>query len=222
MSNQRLIRLSLAGAIALAMYGVASVATAQPASQQTMQQQMPPPPPPPPPMPPPPPATTAPPPPPAPPAPPAQPMPPPPPAQPAPPQSAMPPPAPAQPPAPPQGTTPPPPPPAEPAQPMPPQGASGQSDSGQFQQGTQSSASYPLPGSNGGTLTVNSGMPANVQNYGPPPSFQSLDANHDGRISQDEAAAYPPLDSDFLYASGQAKTISGAQYQKWVQTQAQQ
>jgi len=105
---------------------------------------------------------------------------------------------------------------------MPPQGASGQSDSGQFQQGTQSSASYPLPGSNGGTLTVNSGMPANVQNYGPPPSFQSLDANHDGRISQDEAAAYPPLDSDFLYASGQAKTISGAQYQKWVQTQAQQ
>src|SRR6185437_6701252 len=90
MSNQRLIRLSLAGAIALAMYGVASVATAQPAPQQTMQQQVPPPPPPP--MPPPPPATTAPPPPPAPPAPPAQPMPPPPPAQPAPPQSAMPPP----------------------------------------------------------------------------------------------------------------------------------
>jgi len=201
MSNQRLIRLSLAGAIALAMYGVASVATAQPAPQQTMQQQVPPPPPPP--MPPPPPATTAPP---APPAPPAQPMPPPPPAQPAPPQSAM----------------PPPPPPAEPAQPMPPQGASAQSDSGQFQQGTQSSASYPLPGSNGGTLTVNSGMPAQVQNYGPAPSFQSLDANHDGRISQDEAATYPPLDSDFLYASGQAKTISSAQYQKWVQTQTQQ
>ena len=216
MSIQRSIRLSLAGAIALAMYGVASVATAQPAPQQTMQQQMPPPPPPPPPMPPPPPATTAPPSPPAPPAPPAQPMPSPPPAQPAPPQSAMPP---AQP-APPQSAMPPPP--AEPAQPMPPQGASGQSDSGQFQQGTQSSASYPLPGSNGGTLTVNSGMPANVQNYGPAPSFQSLDANHDGRISQDEAAAYPPLDSDFLYASGQAKTISSAQYQKWVQTQTQQ
>src|SRR6185437_17050959 len=69
MSNQRLIRLSLAGAIALAMYGVASVATAQPAPQQTMQQQVPPPPPMPPPPPatttPPPPATTAPPPPPA-------------------------------------------------------------------------------------------------------------------------------------------------------------
>ena len=207
MSNQRLIRLSLAGAIALAMYGVASVATAQPAPQQTMQQQVPPPPPPP--MPPPPPATSTQP-------PPATIAPPPPPTAPA---QPMPPPPPAQPPAPPQGTTPPP---AEPAQPMPPQGASGQSDSGQFEQGTQSSASFPLPDSNGGTLTVNSGMPAQVQNYGPPPSFQSLDANHDGRISQDEAAAYPPLDSDFLYASGQAKTISRAQYQKWVQTQAQQ
>jgi len=105
---------------------------------------------------------------------------------------------------------------------MAPQGMSGQSDSGQFQQGTQSSASFPLPGSNGGTLTVNSGMPANVQNYGPPPAFKSLDTNNDGRISQDEAAAYPPLDSDFLYASGQAKTISRTQYTKWVQSQGQQ
>ncbi|HVX04535.1 MAG TPA: hypothetical protein VHA71_05380 [Rhodanobacteraceae bacterium] len=189
MSNQRSIRLSLAGAIALAMYGVASVATAQPAPQQSAQQVPPPTPPPP--------ATTA---------PPAQPMPPPPPQPAAPPQESTPAPSPAQ-----------------PAQPMPAQqGTSGQSGSMQFQQGTQSSASFPLPGSNGGTLTVNSGMPATVQNYGPPPSFQSLDANHDGRISEDEAAAYPPLDSDFLYASGQAKTISRAQYQKWVQTQAQQ
>lgn len=198
MSNQRSIRLSLAGAIALAMYGVASVATAQPAPQQTTQQV---PPPPPPPMPPPPPATSAPPPP----AAPAQPMPPsPPPQPPAPPQSTM-----------------PPPPAAAPAQPMPPQGASGQSGSVQFEQGTRSSASYPLPDSNGGTLTVNAGMPANTQNYGPPPSFQSLDTNHDGRISEAEARAYPPLDSDFLYASGQAKTISKAQYQKWVQDQGE-
>ena len=105
---------------------------------------------------------------------------------------------------------------------MPPPDASGQSDSGQFQQGTQSSASYPLPDSHGGTLTVNSGMSANVQNYGPPPSFKSLDVNHDGRISESEAQAYPPLDSDFLYASGQARTISRAQYQKWVRTQVQQ
>lgn len=197
MSNQRSIGLSLAGAIALAMYGVASVATAQPAPQQTAQQV---PPPPPPPMPPPPPATTA-----APP-PPAQPMPPPP----------------AQPPAPPQGTMQPPP--AAAAQPMPtqqPEDTSEQQGSVQFQQGTESSAQYPMPNSNGGTLTVNSGMAANVQNYGPPPSFQQLDTNHDGRISESEARAYPPLDSDFLYASGQAKTISKAQYQKWVQDQGE-
>lgn len=199
MSKQRSIRLSLAGAIALAMYGMASAATAQPAPQQSAQQV--PPPPPPPPMPPP--AATAPTPPmpPSPPAMPAQPMPPPP----------------AQPPAPPQETMPPP----APAQTMPPQDASGQADSGQVQQGTQSSASYPLPDSNGGTLTVNSGMPANVQNYGPPPPFKSLDTNNDGRISETEARAYPPLDSDFLYASGQAKTISRAQYTKWVQDQGE-
>jgi hypothetical protein len=62
-------------------------------------------------------------------------------------------------------------------------------------------------------------MPAQVKDYGPPPSFAALDANHDGRIGQDEAQAYPPLDSDFLYASGQGKSISRAQYEKWVQNQ---
>jgi hypothetical protein len=87
----------------------------------------------------------------------------------------------------------------------------------QFYQGTESTARYPLPGSNGGTLTVNTGMPANVQDYGPPPSFAKLDANHDGRISESEAQAYPPLDSDFLYASGQGRSISPSQYKKWVQ-----
>jgi hypothetical protein len=104
---------------------------------------------------------------------------------------------------------------------MPSQDASAQSGAAQFQQGTQSSASYPLPDSNGGTLTVNSGMPAEVHNYGPPPSFQELDANHDGRISEDEASAYPPLDSDFLFTSNQGKTISRAQYQTWAQSLGQ-
>lgn len=176
MSTQRSIALSLAGAVALALYGVASVAAAQPAAQQAAQQQVPPPPPPPPAPPPP-----------------AAPAPPPPPATPA-----------------------PPPPPAA-TQPAPQQTASGN-----FYQGTETSASYPLPDSNGGTLTVHSGMPADAQTYGPPPSFKTLDANHDGRISEAEAAAYPPLDSDFLNASNHAKTISKAQYQKWVQSQGQQ
>jgi hypothetical protein len=125
-------------------------------------------------------------------------------------------------PAPPQ-TSPPPPvqPPAQealPPQPQPQPSQSSQSGSG-FYRGTETSAQFPLPDSNGGTLTVNAGMPAQVQDYGPPPSFATLDANHDGRISADEAQAYPPLDSDFLYASGQGKSISRGQYEKWVQNQ---
>lgn len=130
------------------------------------------------------------------------------------------------PPAPPQQPVPPPPPPP-PATPASPQQAapmqSGQQASGQqsneFYQGTETSATYPLPDSNGGTLTVHAGMPAEVRNYGPPPSFQSLDVNHDGRITESEAQAYPPLDSDFLYVSNQGKYITRAQYEKWASTQ---
>lgn len=121
----------------------------------------------------------------------------------------------------------PPPPPSPPATPAPPQQAapmqSGQQasgqPSGQFYQGTETSATYPLPDSNGGTLTVNAGMPAQTRDYGPPPSFQALDTNHDGRISESEAQAYPPLDSDFLYASNQGKYITRAQYEKWASAQ---
>lgn len=90
---------------------------------------------------------------------------------------------------------------------------------GQFERGTESTATYPLPGSNGGTLTVHAGMPAETQHYGPPPAFATLDADHDGRISEAEANAYPPLESDFLFASGGGKTISKAQYEKWAKTQ---
>lgn len=82
-----------------------------------------------------------------------------------------------------------------------------------IQPGTETTATYRLEN---GTLTVRAGMPAQVHDYGPPPAFSALDSNHDGRISEDEAQAYPPLDSDFLYASGGAKTISASQYQKWV------
>lgn len=186
MSTQRSVGLSLAGAIALALFGMASIATAQ---------TTPPPPPPPPTMP----------------AQPQTPPPPPPPPTPAPAQTQTPPPPPAN-----------PAPPAQPATPMaaPPQTAGQQQGtSGQFYQGTETSATYPLPDSHGGTLTVNAGMPAEVKNYGPPPPFATLDTNHDGRISESEAQAYPPLDSDFLYVSGQGKTISRAQYEKWAQSQ---
>lgn len=88
-----------------------------------------------------------------------------------------------------------------------------QQDTGKFYPGTKSSATYPIQN---GTLTVNAGMPAQVQSYGPPPAFKSLDSNHDGRIGEIEAQAYPPLDNDFLYASSGDQTISRGQYEKWV------
>ncbi|HET9819943.1 MAG TPA: hypothetical protein VFP92_12345 [Rhodanobacteraceae bacterium] len=177
MSTPRPIRMSLAGAVAFALFGITSIATAQ-----AVPQQVPPPPPPPPvsmmpppqqPAMPPPPATTMPPP---------------------PPQPAM--------------------PPAPQPQSVPP--AQQQGASAQFQQGTQSSATYPIQN---GTLTVNAGMPKNVKSYGPPPAFTSLDTNGDGRINQAEAQAYPPLDSDFLYASGGGNAISHTRYETWVTTQ---
>lgn len=89
---------------------------------------------------------------------------------------------------------------------------------GTFYQGTETTATYPLPNSNGGTLTVHAGMPADMQTYGPPPSFTALDANHDGHISEAEASAYPPLDSDFLDASRGGTSISRTQYEAWVKS----
>ncbi|MBS0381616.1 MAG: hypothetical protein JSR56_04205 [Proteobacteria bacterium] len=86
----------------------------------------------------------------------------------------------------------------------------------QFYPGTKSTATYPIQD---GTLTVNAGMPDHVKDYGPPPPFKTLDVNHDGRISEAEAQAYPPLDSDFLYASNNGKFITRAQYEKWVKDQ---
>ena len=103
-----------------------------------------------------------------------------------------------------------------PAQPQPADQDQQQGTPGQFYQGTESSANYPIQN---GTLTVNAGMPANVRDYGPPPPFKTLDGNSDGRISHAEAEAYPPLDSDFLFASHQGQTISQPQYQRWVQGQ---
>jgi hypothetical protein len=50
---------------------------------------------------------------------------------------------------------------------------------------------------------------------GPPPSFEQLSGG--GKwISEDQAAAYPPLANDFLNASHNGKRISKAQYDNWV------
>jgi hypothetical protein len=92
--------------------------------------------------------------------------------------------------------------------------AAAQGRAGQFYPGTASSATYPIQG---GTLTVHAGMPAETTHYGPPPAFQVLDTNHDGRISEAEAEAYPPLDSDFLNASRGGTTVNRAQYATWIE-----
>lgn len=177
MNMQRSIRTSLAGAIAFALLGIASISAAQAMPQQQTTQQVPPPPPPPPP-------------------------------------------------ASPSSMTPPPPPPPPPMsqdqqQPMPQNQQQSmtqdqqQGANAQFYQGTKSTATYPMQNGNG-TLTVNAGMPEHVQNFGPPPSFKSLDTNHDGRISEEEAKAYPPLDSDFLFVSREGKYVTKSEYEKWM------
>lgn len=70
----------------------------------------------------------------------------------------------------------------------------------------------------GTQVTVTSGQPA-ADHYGPAPAFSALDANRDGFISRDEAAAYPPLLNDFDYITHHGDRVSKAQYQRWNQTQ---
>ena len=67
-------------------------------------------------------------------------------------------------------------------------------------------------------VTLTSGQPA-PDHYGPPPAFATLDANHDGSVSREEAQAYPPLLNDFDYLAHHANRISKAQYERWVNTQ---
>lgn len=66
----------------------------------------------------------------------------------------------------------------------------------------------------GREVTMTTGQPAPDQ-YGPRPTFESLDRNHDGSISREEAEAYPPLDNDFDYLAHGANRITAAQYARW-------
>ncbi len=75
--------------------------------------------------------------------------------------------------------------------------------------------------SNGNTVIVHSGQPAPV-NYGPAPSFAQLDPDHDGTISREEAAAYPPLFNDFDFIAHHADKISRAQFEGWNKSQNRQ
>ena len=72
------------------------------------------------------------------------------------------------------------------------------------------------------TVIVNSGQPAPM-NYGPAPSFEQLDVNHDGRISRDEAEAYIPLFNDFDFLAHHANSISrSGQFERWNASQNRQ
>ena len=63
-------------------------------------------------------------------------------------------------------------------------------------------------------VSVTSSMPA-TKDAGPPPDFATL-ANGKAYITEDDAAAYPPLANDFLHASGGNKHLSKAAYARWL------
>lgn len=79
-----------------------------------------------------------------------------------------------------------------------------------------STATYQTPQ---GTLTVDSSQPELPQ-YGPPPSFASLNRNDTGYITSNEAVAYPPLANDFIHADANRDgRVSKAEYQRWARSQ---
>ena len=82
-------------------------------------------------------------------------------------------------------------------------------------------SSTRMTDANGNTVIVNSSQPAPVS-YGPAPPFEQLDANHDGRISRDEAQAYIPLFNDFDFLAHHANTISRGQFERWNASQNRQ
>nr|WP_199045331.1 hypothetical protein [Dyella sp. ASV24] len=50
----------------------------------------------------------------------------------------------------------------------------------------------------------------------PRPSFESLDTNHDGFISESEAEAYSPLANDYLYlAPSGSRGVTREAYRRW-------
>jgi len=69
----------------------------------------------------------------------------------------------------------------------------------------------------GTQVTVTSGQPPKDP-YVPAPSFEQLDANHDGFISREEAEAYLPLLNDYdnlLTEYHHPKAISKRQFETW-------
>jgi hypothetical protein len=52
--------------------------------------------------------------------------------------------------------------------------------------------------------------------YASKPPFDALDTNHDGIISESEAAAYPPLANDYLHVAEKgSRGVTRAEYERW-------
>ncbi len=67
-----------------------------------------------------------------------------------------------------------------------------------------------------GKLTVRSSQPG-PQPSGPAPAFSSLDRGGTGFLTPDDAAGYPLLANDFIYAdSNRDGKISKAEYARWA------
>ena len=72
-------------------------------------------------------------------------------------------------------------------------------------------AAYPTPQ---GQVVVHT-APAPAPMIDPAPPFEQLSGGGKS-ISEDQAAAYPPLANDFLNASHNGRRVSKAQYDEWV------
>jgi len=84
-------------------------------------------------------------------------------------------------------------------------------------QTTGSSESTQFTSSKGENVTIQSSMPAVPS--GPAPSFEQL-ANGGKSITESQAAAYPPLANDFLYADkNRDGRINKSEYELWLKQQ---
>jgi hypothetical protein len=70
----------------------------------------------------------------------------------------------------------------------------------------------------GSQVTLTSGQPA-PGHYGPAPTFEQLDTDHDGSISREEASVYLPLFNDFDHLAHHTDRISKHQFDNWNRTQ---
>jgi hypothetical protein len=82
-----------------------------------------------------------------------------------------------------------------------------------FAQSSSSATDY----SSGQRVIVRSSGETSYRPSGPAPSFDVLDINQDGTISEDEAVGYALLANDFQMAdSNRDKRVSRREYERWA------